>query len=149
MSFVYFGSYLQVLELVCLSEVVQEVIGLLLLNWCSVEVEFFNFCDLVYWVEGDLQCLVQVLINLFFNVCDVSLLGGVIWVCSEVLEYIVDLVVEDEGSGILKVIMDQLFELFFIIKDFGKGIGFGFVLVYLIVEEYYGQIIIESLMDYQ
>lgn len=120
MSFAHSGSHLQALEPVCLSEVAQEAIGLLSLNRRSVEVEFFNLCDPAHWVEGDSQRLAQVLINLLSNARDASLPGGAIRVRSEASEHTVDLVVEDEGSGIPKAIMDQLFEPFFTTKDPGK-----------------------------
>ncbi|HHN0386433.1 TPA: ATP-binding protein [Pseudomonas aeruginosa] len=149
MSFAHSGSHLQALEPVCLSEVAQEAIGLLSLNRRSVEVEFFNLCDPAHWVEGDSQRLAQVLINLLSNARDASPPGGAIRVRSEASEHTVDLVVEDEGSGIPKAIMDQLFEPFFTTKDPGKGTGLGLALVYSIVEEHYGQITIESPTDHQ
>ncbi|GAB7406662.1 hypothetical protein OUHCRE3_53470 [Enterobacter hormaechei] len=126
MSFAHSGSHLQALEPVCLSEVAQEAIGLLSLNRRSVEVEFFNLCDPAHWVEGDSQRLAQVLINLLSNARDASPPGGAIRVRSEASEHTVDLVVEDEGSGIPKAIMDQLFEPFFTTK--GKGFGLGLFL---------------------
>ncbi len=63
------------------------------------------------------------LINLLSNARDASPPGGAIQVHSEASEHTVDLVVEDEGSGIPKAIMDQLFEPFFTTKDPGKGPG--------------------------
>ncbi|MEI4697881.1 ATP-binding protein, partial [Pseudomonas aeruginosa] len=68
---------------------------------------------------------------------------------SEASEHTVDLVVEYEGSGNPKAIMDQLFEPFFTTKDPGKGTGLGLALVYSIVVEHYGQITIESPSDHQ
>jgi signal transduction histidine kinase len=59
----------------------------------------------------------------------------------------VDLIVEDEGTGIPKAIMDRLFEPFFTTKDPGEGTGLGLALVYSIVEEHYGQITIDSPAD--
>jgi signal transduction histidine kinase len=66
---------------------------------------------------------------------------------SEASEHTVDLIVEDEGSGIPKAIMDRLFEPFFTTKDPGEGTGLGLALVYSIVEEHYGQITIDSPAD--
>ncbi|MCG4454349.1 MULTISPECIES: sensor histidine kinase [unclassified Pseudomonas] len=147
MSFAHSGGHQQADEPVCLAQVAQEAIGLLSLNRRSVEVEFFNLCDADHWVEGDPQRLAQVLINLLSNARDASPPGAAIRVRTEASEHTVDLIVEDEGSGIPKAIIDRLFEPFFTTKDPGKGTGLGLALVYSIVEEHYGQIIIDSPLD--
>ncbi|MDH1265594.1 sensor histidine kinase [Pseudomonas sp. GD03944] len=147
MSFAHSGSRQQADEPVCLAQVAQEAIGLLALNRRNVEVEFFNLCDSDHWAEGDPQRLAQVLINLLSNARDASPPGAAIRVRSEASEHTVDLIVEDEGSGIPKAIMDRLFEPFFTTKDPGKGTGLGLALVYSIVEEHYGQITIDSPAD--
>ncbi|AYF90941.1 PAS domain-containing protein [Pseudomonas sp. DY-1] len=147
MSFAHAGGRQQASEPVCLAEVAQDAIGLLSLNKRSIEVSFFNLCDPQHVVEGDPQRLAQVLINLLSNARDASPVGSAIRVRSEASEHTVDLVVEDEGSGIPRAIMDRLFEPFFTTKDPGKGTGLGLALVYSIVEEHYGQITIESPAD--
>ena len=147
MSFAHSGGHQQADEPVCLAQVTQEAIGLLSLNRRSVEVEFFNLCDPDHWVDGDPQRLAQVLINLLSNARDASPPGAAIRVRTEASEHTVDLIVEDEGSGIPKAIIDRLFEPFFTTKDPGKGTGLGLALVYSIVEEHYGQIIIDSPVD--
>lgn len=147
MSFAHAGGRQQASEPVCLAEVAQDAIGLLALNKRSVEVGFFNLCDPQHIAEGDPQRLAQVLINLLSNARDASPGGSAIRVRSEASEHTVDLIVEDEGSGIPKAIMDRLFEPFFTTKDPGKGTGLGLALVYSIVEEHYGQITIESPTD--
>ncbi|BAN50617.1 sensor histidine kinase [Metapseudomonas resinovorans] len=147
MSFAHAGGRQQASEPVCLAEVTQDAIGLLSLNRRSVDVNFFNLCEPQHIVEGDPQRLAQVLINLLSNARDASPAGSAIRVRSEASEHTVDLVVEDEGSGIPKAIMDRLFEPFFTTKDPGKGTGLGLALVYSIVEEHYGQITIESPAD--
>ncbi|MCO6060171.1 ATP-binding protein [Pseudomonas sp. MOB-449] len=147
MSFAHAGGRQQASEPVCLAEVTQDAIGLLSLNKRSVEVNFFNLCEPYHIAEGDPQRLAQVLINLLSNARDASPVGSAIRVRSEASEHTVDLIVEDEGSGIPKAIMDRLFEPFFTTKDPGKGTGLGLALVYSIVEEHYGQITIESPAD--
>ncbi|TBU96676.1 sensor histidine kinase [Phytopseudomonas dryadis] len=147
MNFAHSGSHLQADEPVCLAQVAQDAIALLALNRRSVEVQFFNLCEPDHWAEGDPQRLAQVLINLLANARDASPAGAAIRVRSEASEHTVDLIVEDEGSGIPKVIMDRLFEPFFTTKDPGKGTGLGLALVYSIVEEHYGQITIDSPAD--
>ncbi|MCY1279481.1 Adaptive-response sensory-kinase SasA [compost metagenome] len=147
MSFAHAGGKQVNVEPVCLADVAQEAISLLSLNRRSVEVQFYNLCDPDHWVEGDSQRLAQVLINLLSNARDASPPGGAIRVRSEASEQTIDLIVEDEGSGIPKAIVDRLFEPFFTTKDPGKGTGLGLALVYSIVEEHYGQITIDSPAD--
>ncbi|OLU27101.1 ATPase [Pseudomonas sp. PA15(2017)] len=147
MNFAHSGNHQQADEPVCLAEVAQEAIGLLALNRRSVDVQFFNLCDPGHRAGGDPQRLAQVLINLLSNARDASPEGGAIRVRSEASEHTVDLIVEDEGSGIPKGVMDRLFEPFFTTKDPGKGTGLGLALVYSIVEEHYGQITIDSPID--
>ena len=147
MSFAHSGSHQNSEEPVCLAEVARDAIALLSLNKRSIEVQFFNLCDPEHWACGDSQRLAQVLINLLSNARDASPPGSAIRVRSEAFEHTVDLIVEDEGSGIPKAIMDRLFEPFFTTKDPGEGTGLGLALVYSIVEEHYGQITIDSPAD--
>jgi PAS domain S-box-containing protein len=147
MSFAHSGSHQNSEEPVCLADVARDAIALLSLNKRSIEVQFFNLCDSDHWVIGDPQRLAQVLINLLSNARDASPPGGAIRVRSEALEHSVELIVEDEGSGIPKAIIDRLFEPFFTTKDPGEGTGLGLALVYSIVEEHYGQITIDSPAD--
>jgi len=108
---------------------------------------YASLCDPQHWACGDPQRLAQVLINLLSNARDASPPGSAIRVRSEASEHTVDLIVEDEGSGIPRAIIDRLFEPFFTTKDPGEGTGLGLALVYSIVEEHYGQITIDSPAD--
>ncbi|MBD1553742.1 sensor histidine kinase [Pseudomonas typographi] len=147
MSFAHAGSHQHSVEPVNLAQVAQDAIGLLALNRRNFEVHFFNLCKPEHWADGDPQRLAQVLINLLSNARDASPPGSAVRVRSEANEHTVDLIVEDEGTGIPKSIMDRLFEPFFTTKDPGEGTGLGLALVYSIVEEHYGQITIDSPAD--
>lgn len=147
MNFAHAGGHKQANESVSLADVAREAISLLALNRSGVEVHFFNLCDPAHCVDGDPQRLAQVLINLLSNARDASFPGGTIRIRSEATEHNVDLIVEDEGSGIPKGVIDRLFEPFFTTKDPGKGTGLGLALVYSIVEEHYGRITVESPAD--
>ncbi|KPY66753.1 sensor histidine kinase [Pseudomonas syringae] len=147
MSFAHAGAHQHSDEAVCLAVVAQDAIGLLALNRRNFEVHFYNLCNPEHWAVGDSQRLAQVLINLLSNARDASPAGSAVRVRSEVSEHTVNLIVEDEGSGISKAIMDRLFEPFFTTKDPGEGTGLGLALVYSIVEEHYGQITIDSPAD--
>lgn len=147
MNFAHAGNHQHNDERVCLADVAQEAINLLALNRDSVEVQFFNLCDPQHLVSGDPQRLAQVLINLLSNARDASSNGGAIRIKTSATTQTIELLVEDDGSGIPKAIIDRLFEPFFTTKDPGKGTGLGLALVYSIVEEHYGQITIDSPAD--
>jgi PAS domain S-box-containing protein len=144
MNFAHAGAQQRAEYPVSLAAVAQDAISLLSLNRNATDVQFFNLCDPDHLAKGDPQRLAQVLINLLSNARDASPTGGAIRVSSEASEQSVQLIVEDEGSGIPRAIMDRLFEPFFTTKDPGKGTGLGLALVYSIVEEHYGQITIDS-----
>ncbi|MBB3104941.1 sensor histidine kinase [Azomonas macrocytogenes] len=147
MSFAHAGPHHQQHYPVSLSAIAQDAIALLSLNRQGTEVCFINLCDPTHVAEGDPQRLAQVLINLISNARDASPAGGVIRVRSEEKDQMVQLIVEDEGSGIPQTIRARLFEPFFTTKDPGKGTGLGLALVYSIVEEHHGRVDIESPID--
>lgn len=134
-------------EEVDLAACCNEAIHLLSLNRKGPEVIYVNLCNPEHRVVGDSQHLVQVLINLLGNARDASRDGDRITVQTQHNEHQVLLMVEDQGSGIDKAIMDRMFEPFFTTKDPGTGTGLGLALVYSIVEEHYGQITVESPAD--
>ncbi|MCL7461984.1 sensor histidine kinase [Pseudomonas sp. NW5] len=148
MSFAHAGGHQRASEPVSLADTAREAIALLSLNR-EHEVHYQNLCDPQHYVVGDSQRLAQVLINLLSNARDASPPGGQIQIRSEAGEETVELVVEDQGTGIPKSIVERLFEPFFTTKDPGKGTGLGLALVYSIVEEHYGQITIDSPADPQ
>ena len=80
------------------------------------------------------------LINLLSNARDASPPGSAVRVRSEVSEHTVDLIVEDEGSGIPKNIQDRLFEPFFTTKDPGEGTGLGLAISSGIVADFGGRL---------
>ena len=147
MSFAHAGGRNQAEEAVNLEQIAADAIALLTLNRRHQEVRYINDCDPQHQVTGDPQRLGQVLVNLLSNARDASPENGEIRIRSEASEHTLDLIVEDQGSGIPQAVIDRLFEPFFTTKDPGKGTGLGLALVYSIVEEHYGQIIIDSPAD--
>ena len=134
-------------EPVRLFDIATEAIHLLSLNKMAKAVHFFNLCDIQHWVLGDPQRLAQVLINLLSNARDASPELGHIYIRTIASHSHVELLIEDQGSGISAASLEHLFEPFFTTKDPGQGTGLGLALVHSIIEEHHGDIHVESPVD--
>jgi signal transduction histidine kinase len=73
--------------------------------------------------------------------------GGEVRVISHARDHTIVIDVEDNGCGIPAEVLKRIYEPFVTTKDPGKGTGLGMSLVYSIVEEHYGQIVIQSPLD--
>ena len=113
-------------------------------------------------IKADPTQIEQVLINLVVNARDAMPRGGEITIetlnvnvnyrqnVSDLLmepgEYIV-LRVADTGHGIKKDLLDKIFDPFFTTKERGKGTGLGLAMVYGIVKQHGGHILVSSEID--
>ncbi|KXU34093.1 hypothetical protein AXE65_07725 [Ventosimonas gracilis] len=131
-------------EPVNLAQLAAEAIALLSLDQQSTPVVFHNLCAPEHVASGDAPRLLQVLLNLLANARDASPPGAAIRIRSTIHEDSVELLVEDQGSGIPKDLKNRLFEPFFTTKEPGQGTGLGLALAYAIVEEHHGQITLDS-----
>ncbi|MBI4352694.1 MAG: HAMP domain-containing protein [Candidatus Omnitrophica bacterium] len=90
----------------------------------------------------------QIVINLSTNAIDAMLKGGRLTVLARKSHLdgreVVEIQVEDTGSGIPKEIQTRIFEPFFTTKELGKGTGLGLSLVYEMVQKHGGQIAFET-----
>jgi PAS domain S-box-containing protein len=102
----------------------------------------------------------QALLNLIFNARDAMPDGGTITIttqetspaallkrcpaCLTEAPSYVQLSIADEGSGIAPDLIDRIFDPFFTTKGIGKGTGLGLAMVYGIVRNLGGQILVES-----
>ncbi len=134
-------------EPVSFFDIANEAIHLLSLNKLGTTVHFFNLCNTEHWILADPQRLAQVLINLLSNARDASPEGGHIYIRTTATHSHVELMIEDQGSGISATHIEHLFEPFFTTKDPGEGTGLGLALVYSIIEEHHGEIHVESPAD--
>jgi len=144
LRFAHAGGRELVQQPVNLAQLSQEAIALLSLDRQSAKVVFHNLCDETHVAIGDAPRLLQVLLNLLANARDASPQGAAIRIDSTAFENHVELLVEDEGSGIPKHLLNHLFEPFFTTKEPGQGTGLGLALAYAIVEEHHGQISLDS-----
>lgn len=95
-------------------------------------------------VEGDMNQLQQVLLNLSLNACEAMPQGGTITVQSAAADGRVVLTITDTGCGIKKDLFDKIFDPFFTTKPVGKGTGLGLSVTYGIVESHGGTIEVAS-----
>ncbi len=111
------------------------------------------------FIEGDVNQLSQVIMNLIVNARDAMPHGGRIVITTQYREvapgipgmpaYIlpgeyIHLSIADTGSGIPDHIVQKIFEPFFTTKDRGKGTGLGLSMAYGAVKEHRGYITVES-----
>jgi len=110
-------------------------------------------------VLGDIYQLEQVIINLAINARDAMPEGGVITVSTDRIELDQDfieshgygkpgpyacLIVSDTGRGMNEETRQHIFEPFFTTKEIGKGTGLGLAVVYGIIKQHNGYILVNS-----
>ncbi|GAA0703348.1 two-component system sensor histidine kinase CbrA [Marinobacterium maritimum] len=132
------------MEPVNLHDCIDEAIHLVTLDRHGRQQHFINDVDASLLIQGDLQLLLQVFVNLLNNASDASPAESGIRIESDVNEHSSRILITDEGSGIPEEHLEQLFEPFFTTKEPGKGTGLGLPLVYNIITQHYGSIEIVS-----
>jgi len=91
-------------------------------------------------VRGDHERLRQLLLNLLFNAADALGGKGRIEVRTSNGGGVVHLIVEDDGPGIDRAILEQVFDPFVTTKAPGQGTGLGLAVCHTIVEQLGGSI---------
>jgi len=127
-----------------LADCVDEAIHLLQLDYKAKAVRFENLCDREYVVLADSQRLLQVFINLLGNARDACHDDGLVTIGAHREGELINVEVEDNGSGIEPHLLSQVFEPFFTTKDPGEGTGLGLALVYSIMEDMGGSVYLQS-----
>jgi len=95
-------------------------------------------------VKGDGLKLMQVLVNLINNAVDAMESEGRLIVSILHKDNAVSIKVTDSGHGIPPEAMDKLFDPFFTTKPIGKGTGLGLSVCYGIIQQFGGNIQIDS-----
>jgi two-component system NtrC family sensor kinase len=89
-------------------------------------------------LDGDRDLLQQAMINLINNAIYVSPKQGEVVVSAMTGDSVLQLIVEDRGSGICAKQMDSIFDPFFTTKPIGHGSGLGLSICLGIVERHNG-----------
>jgi two-component system, NtrC family, sensor kinase len=95
-------------------------------------------------IDGDMNRLQQVILNLTLNGCEAMQHGGTITVATSLSGNEVRLEIADTGCGIKADVMERMFEPFFTTKPVGQGTGLGLAVSYGIIQQHGGSIEIES-----
>ena len=95
-------------------------------------------------VDGDVNQLQQVLLNLCLNACEAMPQGGTLTISTSAGDGKVLVKVADTGCGIKPEHLDQIFEPFFTTKPVGHGTGLGLSVSYGIVQGHGGTMEVES-----
>ena len=95
-------------------------------------------------VDGDMNQLQQVLLNLSLNACAAMPEGGTLTISTSAEGGSVLVKVADTGSGIKAEHVDRIFEPFFSTKPVGRGTGLGLSISYGIVQQHGGELRVES-----
>jgi len=95
-------------------------------------------------VDGDMNQLQQVLLNLALNACEAMPDGGILTISTSAEEDKVFVKVTDTGAGIKKEHLDKIFEPFFSTKPVGKGTGLGLSVTYGIIQQHAGMLEVAS-----
>ena len=95
-------------------------------------------------VDGDMNQLQQVLLNLSLNACEAMPDGGTLTIRTFARNGSVLAQLTDTGCGIKKEHRDQVFEPFFTTKPPGKGTGLGLSVSYGIIRQHGGELRVES-----
>ncbi len=95
-------------------------------------------------IEGDMNQLQQVLLNLSLNACEAMPTGGTLTLRTRSQQRGVMVILEDTGGGIDPEHLERVFDPFFTTKPVGKGTGLGLSVSYGIVQQHGGTIEVDS-----
>ena len=128
-----------------LNQVVEETLILVdhLMATNSIVIEKF-LTDPLPKISGDVNQLMQVMMNLLINAQQAMPEGGVIKIATRFGGDQIELLVADTGGGIPRGIQSKIFQPFFTTKSTGQGTGMGLSVSYGVVQEHQGKIWVES-----
>jgi two-component system, NtrC family, sensor kinase len=90
------------------------------------------------------QQLGQMFVNLLLNATQAIEAGGTITVKTDVEGNYVSIQIADDGVGIPKDVIQNIFNPFFTTREVGKGVGLGLSIAYRIIENHNGNIDVQS-----
>ena len=95
-------------------------------------------------ITADPAQLKQILVNLVVNAVQAMPQGGKLTIGTRAIDSVVELSVEDTGSGMSEEVLEKIFLPFFTTKDVNEGTGLGLAVVHGIVTAHGGSIDVKS-----
>ena len=95
-------------------------------------------------IYGNPQQLEQMFVNFLLNATQSIKAGGTITVKTDVEGNYVSIEITDDGIGIPKDVVQNIFNPFFTTREVGKGVGLGLSIAYRIIENHNGNIDVQS-----
>ncbi len=118
------------------------------LEMCNIKLEM-DLPEHPVLVYCDAQQIEQALLAMEMNSIEAMPEGGILRIeLKEINSDKVQIKIIDTGVGIPEDVLPHIFEPFFTTKKEGKGTGLGLAVVYGIVEGHYGQISVESKVNF-
>jgi two-component system, sporulation sensor kinase E len=129
-----------------LNNVINELIRLVHFELEEADIELkLNLLNKLPKIKLDEKYMKQALLNIFKNAISAMPEGGVLEITTDQKGEEISLCIIDSGLGIPEDVMGKIFEPYFTTKDFGSGLGL--TLVYKIVKEHSGDIVVKSRED--
>jgi two-component system NtrC family sensor kinase len=95
-------------------------------------------------IRSDRAQLQQVILNLLNNALDAVSKGGQIVVSTRAYGDLVEVQIDDDGTGIPKELHERIFDPFFTTKEPGKGSGLGLSICHTIMQQLDGSLAFDS-----
>jgi two-component system, NtrC family, sensor kinase len=132
-------------ERLCINDVIARTIRLIRNQKAFDQIVFEeNFANDLPEIDGNLNQLQQVFLNLSLNACEAMPKGGSITINTSTHDGRVVVEVIDNGCGIKKAHLDRIFEPFFTTKPVGKGTGLGLAVSYGIIDQHGGTLEVDT-----
>jgi len=133
------------MENVELANVIQDAIELFESRRNNIVIHYSNTTS--YWVHANSIRLEQVLVNLISNAIDAVEHNPTPQITITIGESLsmIQIIVKDNGAGILAEDIPHIFDPFYTRKVSGKGLGLGLSIAYNIIKDFGGSIRVESI----
>lgn len=135
---------------------IYEVQGEVNLNYCLTttvnliqyqagrRIQFHTDLSNLPRIQGNVDQLKQVFLNLLTNAIHAIPSNGDIWIRSLVEGAEIVILIKDTGTGIKDSHINRIFDPFFTTKDVGQGTGLGLSISYRIITEHGGRIFVKE-----